>query len=112
MLADYVGGKAEYLYDDDGKRGGLADGSHFVIAGDLNADPIDGASHDGAAAQLLSHPAINAAQKAAAGQSSRHCKVVKTANRRGIRQLTRPTLVIGRLGTCESTIVCPRKRLK
>ena len=61
MLADYVGGKAEYLYDDDGKRGGLADGSHFVIAGDLNADPIDGDSHSGAAAQLLSHPAINAA---------------------------------------------------
>lgn len=61
MLADYVGGKAEYLYDDNGKHGGLADGEHFVIAGDLNADPVDGASHDGAAAQLLDHPAINAA---------------------------------------------------
>jgi endonuclease/exonuclease/phosphatase family metal-dependent hydrolase len=36
-------------------------GSHFVIAGDLNADPIDGASHKGAAAQLLNHSAIDAA---------------------------------------------------
>jgi len=60
MFADYVGGKAEYLYDDEGKQGGLADGSHFVIVGDMNADPVDGASHSGAAAQLLKHPAINA----------------------------------------------------
>jgi len=59
MLADYVGGEAQYLYDDNGNRGGLADGAHFVIAGDLNADPVDGDSHKSAATQLLNHPAIN-----------------------------------------------------
>ena len=63
MLADYVGAKSEseYLYDDAGKRGGLDPGEHFVIAGDLNADPIDGDSHGRAISQLLNHPAINAA---------------------------------------------------
>ncbi len=59
MLADYVGGKAQYLYDDNGKRGGLEAGKHFVIAGDLNADPVDGDSHESAIKQLLDHPAIN-----------------------------------------------------
>ena len=69
MFADYVGGKADYLYDDAGKKGGLADGEHFVIAGDLNADPIDGDSHDEAINQLLSHSSINAreAPKSAGG---------------------------------------------
>ena len=60
MFADYVGGKADYLYDDAGKKGGLAAGEHFVIAGDLNSDPIDGDSHDKAINQLLSHANINA----------------------------------------------------
>ena len=58
MLADYVGGKANYLYDDNGKHGGLAEGEHFVIAGDLNADPVDGDSHESAIKQLLDHPAM------------------------------------------------------
>ncbi len=60
MLADYVGGEAKYLYDDNGKHGGLGEGKHFVIAGDLNADPVDGDSHESAIRQLLNHPAINA----------------------------------------------------
>ena len=30
------------LYDDHGREGGLDDGAHFVILGDLNADPTDG----------------------------------------------------------------------
>lgn len=59
MLADYVGGKAQYLYDDNGKHGGLVEGENFVIAGDLNADPVDGDSHESAIGQLLNHPAIN-----------------------------------------------------
>jgi len=59
MFADYVADKAEYLYDDAGDKGGLAEGSHFVIAGDLNADPLDGASRDNAARLLTEHPLIN-----------------------------------------------------
>jgi endonuclease/exonuclease/phosphatase family metal-dependent hydrolase len=44
LLKDYVegGSGAEYIVDDQGKKGGLADKTHFVIMGDLNSDPKDG----------------------------------------------------------------------
>lgn len=57
--ADYVSG-ADYIRDDAGGRGGLPDGAHFVIAGDLNADPVDGESVPGAVRQLTGHPRLNA----------------------------------------------------
>jgi endonuclease/exonuclease/phosphatase family metal-dependent hydrolase len=47
------------LVDDAGAAGGLASGSVFVIAGDLNADPFDGDSVKGAINQLLSSPMID-----------------------------------------------------
>ena len=56
--ADYVAG-AEYVHDDAGLKGGLSDEAHFVIAGDMNADPTDGDSVPGAIQQLLEHPLIN-----------------------------------------------------
>ena len=58
--ADYVSG-ADWIRDDAGGRGGLSDGVRFVIAGDLNADPVDGESVPGAARQLTGHPLVNAA---------------------------------------------------
>jgi hypothetical protein len=59
--ADYVRpGHGHYIYDDAGARGGLRPGSNFVIAGDLNSDPLDGDSVEGAAQQLLDHHWINA----------------------------------------------------
>ena len=59
--ADYIspGGRAKYIYDDEGKRGGLKPGSLFVIAGDQNSDPLDGDSIPGAIQQLLDHPLVN-----------------------------------------------------
>jgi len=60
--ADYVAadtGRSGYQYDDRGQRGGIAAHSHFVIVGDLNADPNDGDSRSGAIQQLLTHPRIN-----------------------------------------------------
>jgi len=57
--SDYVAG-AEYIYDDAGLRGGLAEDALFVIAGDMNADPVDGESAPGAIRQLLEHPLIDA----------------------------------------------------
>jgi len=60
--ADYVGpGRAagNYIYDDAGERGGLKPGSRFVIAGDLNSDPLDGDSIPGSAQLLLDHPLVN-----------------------------------------------------
>ena len=58
--ADYVSGgaAASYIYDDAGARGGLGRAQDFVIAGDQNADPVDGDSADEAIHQLLDHPRI------------------------------------------------------
>ncbi len=51
---DYIApGAAEYIYDDAGNKGGLPADALFVIAGDLNADPLDGDQRDGAISQLL-----------------------------------------------------------
>jgi len=58
--ADYVNGAA-YIADDAGGVGGLGAGAHFVIAGDLNADPLDGDSLPGAAQQLLNDALVNTA---------------------------------------------------
>ena len=60
LWADYIrGGRASrYIYDDDGRSGGLHPGARFVIAGDLNADPVDGDSVPGAIQQLLNHPKV------------------------------------------------------
>lgn len=66
LWADYID-NAPYLVDDQGRRGGLAPGARFVIAGDLNADPFDGDSFARsvrgqpvpAIRQLLDHPRIN-----------------------------------------------------
>ncbi len=60
LWADYIDPKgAAYIYDDTGIKGGLMDGAKFVIAGDLNADPIDGDSQSNAIGQLLAHPLIS-----------------------------------------------------
>jgi 3-phytase len=61
LWADYItpGPASFYIYDDDGKQGGLVPGSRFVIAGDQNSDPLDGDSIPGAIQQLLDHPLVN-----------------------------------------------------
>ena len=52
--ADFVTpGAGRYIYDDEGRRGGLRPGSRFVIMGDQNADPLDGDSVGQAINQLL-----------------------------------------------------------
>jgi endonuclease/exonuclease/phosphatase family metal-dependent hydrolase len=56
---DYLSaGAGSYIRDDRGRRGGLAGGA-FVIMGDLNSDPVDGASIHGAITALLSHARVN-----------------------------------------------------
>ncbi len=75
--ADYVAGGAQaaYIYDDQGGVGGLAGGAKFVIAGDYNADPIDGDSFKGliggtqynAIGQLLDNPLITDPRPSSAG---------------------------------------------
>jgi len=49
---------ADWLVDDEGRAGGLSGDAAFVVAGDLNADPVDGDSRQAAIRALLSHPRI------------------------------------------------------
>ena len=61
LWADYVSGETiDWLYDDAGVRGGLAQDAAFVIAGDLNADPVDGDGYQQPVRLLLDHPRIDA----------------------------------------------------
>jgi hypothetical protein len=61
LVADYIDSqKGDYLIDDRGQRGGLPGDALFVIVGDLNADPLDGDSVQGAMNQLLEHPRVDA----------------------------------------------------
>jgi len=67
--ADYVrpGRRSRYIVDDAGVRGGLRAGGRFVIAGDLNADPVDGDSVPGAIQQVLEHPWVRDPRPTSAG---------------------------------------------
>jgi hypothetical protein len=68
--ADYVAPsrkRSAYVYDDEGRYGGLAKGASFVIAGDQNADPADGDSVDSAIDQLLRHPRVRDPRPTSAG---------------------------------------------
>jgi len=60
--ADYLSPRRRggYIYDDQGRRGGLPRGARFVIAGDQNSDPVDGDSIPGAIQQLLEHRRVDA----------------------------------------------------
>jgi endonuclease/exonuclease/phosphatase family metal-dependent hydrolase len=48
----------QWLRDDNGQTGGLAADARFVIAGDLNNDPVDGDGHHEAITALLQHPRV------------------------------------------------------
>lgn len=61
LWSDYIDpAKSRYIYDDQGKYGGLSQDAEFIVAGDLNADPVDGDSTDRAVRQLSDHPLIGA----------------------------------------------------
>ncbi len=47
---------AGWLCDDSGRCGGLPAGERFVIAGDLNNDPVDGDGRHDAILALIDHP--------------------------------------------------------
>lgn len=60
LLADLLDPqRGSYLVDDQGRRGSLPDDSRFVIAGDMNADPIDGDSTNRCIEQLLANPKVH-----------------------------------------------------
>lgn len=60
LWAEYLSpGDRPWLCDDQGRCGGLPGDAQFVVAGDLNADPVDGDGVPGAVAQLLRHPRVD-----------------------------------------------------
>ncbi|HEX6960525.1 MAG TPA: endonuclease/exonuclease/phosphatase family protein [Lacipirellula sp.] len=69
LWKDYVGpaNRAAYIYDDQGKRGGLAHGESFIILGDLNSDPHDGDGPTGIRQLLASPRVLEYAPPASAG---------------------------------------------
>jgi endonuclease/exonuclease/phosphatase family metal-dependent hydrolase len=68
LFADYLDAqRGGYLRDDRGRAGGLPAGAHFVLLGDLNADPVDGESAPGAIAQLRAHPRVQDPRPRSAG---------------------------------------------
>jgi endonuclease/exonuclease/phosphatase family metal-dependent hydrolase len=59
--ADYLD-NAAYVVDDASAPGGLDHDAHFVILGDLNADPVDGGSFKNPIQRnLLANPRVNSA---------------------------------------------------
>lgn len=58
LINDYLS-NADYLLDDTGVRGGLKEGSRFVVMGDLNSSPDEGASIKPAIRSLLNHPLVD-----------------------------------------------------
>ncbi|RRD47997.1 endonuclease/exonuclease/phosphatase family protein [Tessaracoccus sp. OH4464_COT-324] len=76
LWADYISGKADYLYDDSGARGGLPDGESFAILGDYNSDPVDGDSWPGSIDALLKNSLVLDPKPVSAG-------AVEAAKRQG-----------------------------
>lgn len=59
LWSEYISpGDKPWLCDDAGRCGGLAGDARFVIAGDLNNDPVDGDGMHEAILELLEHPRV------------------------------------------------------
>ncbi|MCB2155656.1 endonuclease/exonuclease/phosphatase family protein [bacterium] len=59
LWADYLNNDSA-IYDDNGRHGGLAEGEHFVLLADMNADPRWGSIYENmhSIEQLLDHPRV------------------------------------------------------
>jgi len=58
LISDYLS-NAAYIIDDNKLKGGLKDGSRFVVMGDLNSSPDEGDSIKAAIQNLLTHSLVN-----------------------------------------------------
>ncbi|SFV28094.1 MULTISPECIES: endonuclease/exonuclease/phosphatase family protein [unclassified Pseudoxanthomonas] len=78
-------GDKPWLCDDQGRCGGLAADARFVIAGDLNNDPVDGDGHHDAILELLEHPRVMrmATPRSEGGEETALAYAAKGLQRRG-----------------------------
>ena len=82
LWKEYIS-NAPFLYDDDGVFGGLSSANgeqRFVILGDMNADPLDGDSFNGAINQLRNHSLVNAAPNPASAGGAEQGSLLGGAN--------------------------------
>ncbi len=114
--ADYLSSPARgrYIYDDQGRHGGLHPGERFVIAGDQNSDPLDGDSIPGAAQQLLDHPHVNASVAPASAGAVEATALQGGANatHRSDPQFDTADFSDTAPGNLRADYVLPRKNLK
>jgi hypothetical protein len=76
LWAEYLSdGEKSWLIDDQERSGTLPNDASFIILGDQNADPNDGASYQVAINQLLKHPRINAELTPSSAGGSEAAKV-------------------------------------
>ncbi len=60
LWSEYLDNKnTQWLCDDKNICGGLSSDARFVIAGDMNSDPVDGDGVPGTMMQLLDHPRVS-----------------------------------------------------
>lgn len=82
LWKEYIS-NASFIYDDAGVFGGLSAASgeqRFVILGDLNADPLDGDSFNGAVNQLRNHALVNSAPNPASAGGAEQGALLGGAN--------------------------------
>ena len=84
-----------WLCDDRGRCGGLAADARFVIAGDLNNDPVDGDGMHQAMLGLLEHPRV---LRHAAPRSEGGAEKAEAYAAEGIRHRGSPAHVTGDFG--------------
>jgi hypothetical protein len=113
--ADYIspGRASRYIYDDEGRRGGLRPGARFVIAGDQNSDPFDGDSVPGSAQLLLDHPLVNSRHAPSSAGASEAASLQGGANaaHRGDPRFDTADFNDNAPGNLRADYVLPRKGL-
>ena len=86
LWSEYISpGEKPWLCDDTGTCGGLANEARFVIAGDLNNDPIDGDGVHEAILELLENPRVlrHATPRSAGGGEAARAYAAKGIQHRG-----------------------------
>lgn len=87
LWREYLSGSEglSWLCDDTGRCGGLGADARFVIAGDLNNDPVDGDGHHQAIVELLEHPRVlrHATPRSAGGAETARAYAAQGIARRG-----------------------------
>ncbi len=96
LWSEYLSpGDKPWLCDDEGRCGGLAADARFVIAGDLNNDPVDGDGVHGAILELLENPRV---MRHATPRSQGGAEAARAYASKGIEHRGSPEHVTGDFG--------------